>query len=141
VQRGKARYRILGSHASSAGEFAAYGFGNGVEADFLTILKLGAANIKTLLQKTAMDKAELKQVIPVNTNLGQWKALARLLRVPEKKFLLRFIAEGGHIGSVDLIRGLVELEREENLQKGEKILLYSQAIGLSFNSMLIEKTA
>jgi 3-oxoacyl-[acyl-carrier-protein] synthase III len=92
------------------------------------------------LKNCGTDKHDIVQYIPINTNIGQWILLAKMLGISFDNVYTKNIKHGAHIVSVDIFRNLLAIEEEMRLDNGDKVLMYAQALGMSFGCMLLEKS-
>jgi hypothetical protein len=136
VTTGPARWEILSQHVSSRPDFYAFGLTPDGTIDPLEVIKHGVGHVKAHVGEEVKD---LKGVYLVYNGFAVWNRFARALGIPVERLDLETLARGGHIDSLDPLRGMVD--HTADMEPGSRVLMYAQSLGLAFNTTLIEVTA
>ncbi|WP_026882932.1 hypothetical protein [Clostridium akagii] len=104
------------------------------------ILK-GSSIINNILLKNNLKMYDIELIIPLNISYASMDLYSSLLKVNLNKFYMDNIPKGGHLGDVDTIRNLTDVIRNYNLQKGDKVIIYSlgyKLYDITYYAMLLE---
>ena len=137
VSRKPQGYRFLGAHHITNGAMAA---ANDEEtAGFY--FSYSHRMITDLCRKAGITPADVKWIVPQNTNQKAWRILASVLRFDFERILMPTIGTAGHCISGDNIINLKTVQTENRIQPGDKILLPMAGFGLNWSCILLEKVA
>lgn len=98
--------------------------------------------ILTLLKNNNLISDDIKFIVPQNINEIVYKLHAKVLKISPKKFFLKNIPFGGHIGDIDTIRNLKDIIDENLLLKNDRLVLFAMGMiadNQTYVSILIEK--
>lgn len=132
VTTGPARWEVVSNRVTCAPEHHAYGLLPEGRADPFGIIRHGVGHIRDHVGDAVPG---LAAILPVYSGFAQWPRFAKALGIPADRIRLDTLAEGGHINCVDPLRLLADLTPQ--LPPGADILLYSQSLGLAFDTTLI----
>ena len=135
VSTKKSGYRIVATHAITNGALAQ-------ATDDETVGSYFSYTHRTfteVVEKAGMILQDIDWVIPQNTNINAWNILARLLGINVDKVYFKTIKKCGHIISSDNIANLIELEKENKVKSGDKLLLFMAGFGLNWQAVILEK--
>ncbi|MDB4989810.1 MAG: 3-oxoacyl-ACP synthase [Myxococcaceae bacterium] len=138
IAREGARYLWRGFSTQCRPEWYGYGLDMDVGADALQVVGVGASNLLGFLAQAHVAPSDVALYLPINTNLGMCRAYSMFLRIPPPSLFTENIASGGHIGGVDVLRNLATLDSRGVTQVGEKLVMFTQAIGMSYHAALLE---
>lgn len=127
-----ARWELVSSHVSSLPRFYAYGLTPEGTIDPFAVIKHGVRHIRAHLGEDGAR--QLAGLYPVYNGFAQWRRFAKALSIPVEIVDVDTLKNGGHIDSMDPLRGLADASSE--LEDGAKLLLYAQSLGMSFNTAL-----
>ncbi|MGA7219358.1 MAG: 3-oxoacyl-[acyl-carrier-protein] synthase III C-terminal domain-containing protein [Candidatus Sulfotelmatobacter sp.] len=102
-----------------------------------TVVDVGSSLIRELLQKHGLSFDDVPLVVPLNTTPFVWTYYAKQLGIPLKKVFFENMGKGGHLGDVDLIRNLRDINSKEQLPNGY-LVVYGVATGTSWNALLLK---
>ena len=105
----------------------------------------GAAFLKESLGKFGVSAEDIVRVIQPNAGFTVYNELyPHFSGVGKEKFFFDNLADGGHICDIDIFRNLKSFTEAGTLKSGDRLVLYTPDIELSYDvnyySALIEKT-
>lgn len=137
------RYEIVDSISVSDGQVS-YDIFNKVafKPNVLSVVIKGTGVIKKTLNKNGMTLDDIVQIIPQNINYQKYSGLyTKILNVSPDKMFLSNIADGGHLGDIDIIRNLKDIFDDPSVKSGDYYLLYGiggpQGKDKSYNCVII----
>lgn len=128
-------FRLLATHALTNGALAQASDDETVGSYFSYTHRL----LTELLDRTGLTMGEIDWIVPQNTNVNAWVILSRLLGTDFEKVYFKSIQEVGHIISSDNIVNLAQLEEENLIKSGQKLLLFMAGFGLNWQAVILEK--
>lgn len=128
-----ARWELASSHVTSLPRFYAYGLTPEGTIDPFAVIAHGVRHIRGHLGPEGAQ--QLSGIYPVYNGFAQWARFARALSIPVDVVDVETLRHGGHIDSMDPLRGLADASEE--LDEGSQVLLYAQSLGMSFNTALL----
>jgi 3-oxoacyl-[acyl-carrier-protein] synthase III len=75
-------------------------------------------------------------IIPQNINKSGWNYYCQVLNYPIENVFLDNCNDG-HMGDVDIIRNITDVNKYKKLESGKYALVYGLGTGLSWNALLI----
>lgn len=103
------------------------------------VVGIGVAFIKEFLEKKGLTVDDISVLIPQNTNPSGWNIYAKQLGIAKSRIFLDNFGGVGHLGDVDMIRNIVDIERANLLPENGYALAYALGTGTSWNAMLLKK--
>jgi 3-oxoacyl-[acyl-carrier-protein] synthase III len=103
------------------------------------LITTGVELIGRIAKKNALLLSDIKMIIPQNTTRVGWNSYCKQLGYPRDRVFLRNVADGGHMGDVDIIRNLVDVQRQELLAKGDRVIAYAVGTGTTWAALLLQK--
>ena len=135
VSTEKRGYKIITTHAVTNGALAQATDDETVGSYFSYTHQV----FTEIVKKVGMNLSDIDWVIPQNTNVNAWNILSRLLGIETEKVFYKTISSCGHIISSDNIANLIELEKENKVRRGDKLLLFMAGFGLNWQAVILEK--
>ncbi len=105
----------------------------------LEVVDIGVKVIKSLLKKNDLTISDISLIIPQNTNVSGWNVYTKKLGIEKAKIYSANFGGSGHMGDVDMIRNITDIERADLLQKDELAIAYALGTGTSWNALLLKK--
>lgn len=96
--------------------------------------------IEESLTRTGTALADIRFVVPQNTNHKAWQILSRLLGLDPSQAFFPSMATTGHVISADNIINLAALQASGELLKGDRILTFMAGYGSNWQCALLEAT-
>ncbi len=133
-------FSIIGSTSSSDGSLSYSNYHNNDYSR--TNLKKMTSDVKcfkSIFNKNNIELNDIKIIIPQSVNYSYLFAISRFVKVPIKKFFTNNISDGGHLGSVDLIRNFKDVTDLYTFSEGDYMATINWGnddFGESFGSML-----
>ncbi len=90
------------------------------------------------LDRAGLALADIRWVVPQNTNRKAWQILARLLGISEEQAWFPSIETAGHVISADNVINLAELQASGQLERGDKVLTFMAGFGSNWQCALLE---
>ncbi len=122
-------------------EILTYQYGKKIYMDGKEVYKYAVTktveNIKELLQKSNLTLNDIKYIIPHQSNLKIMKAIASRLKIKMEKIYTN-IQTRGNTFCASIPIALYDMEKENLLKSGDKIILLGYGGGLNTGSILIE---
>ena len=87
-----------------------------------------------------MTLADIRFVVPQNTNRKAWQILSRLLGLEPTQAYFPSMATTGHVISADNIINLAALQDSGQLQAGDRIMTFMAGYGSNWQCALLEVT-
>jgi len=128
-------FRLVATHALTNGALAQANDDETVGSYFSYTHRL----LTELLAKSNLTMDNIDWIIPQNTNVNAWVILSRLLGTEYEKVYFKSIKEVGHIISSDNIVNLAQIEEENLVKPGQKLLLFMAGFGLNWQAVILEK--
>jgi 3-oxoacyl-[acyl-carrier-protein] synthase-3 len=128
-------YRIVATHAVTNGALCAADDDETVGSFFNYAHRV----IQDVLSKARLTIDDIAWIVPQNTNLVAWQVLARLLGADFDRVYSPTLADVGHVISGDNIINLKHLTDQEQVQPGQKVLLFMAGYGLNWQAVILEK--
>jgi 3-oxoacyl-[acyl-carrier-protein] synthase-3 len=94
--------------------------------------------VEETLQRSGLTLADIRWVVPQNTNRKAWQILMSLLGLDTKQAFFPSMQTTGHVISADNVINLAELQASGELQSGERILTFMAGFGSNWQSALLE---
>ena len=94
--------------------------------------------VEETLQRVAMSLADIRWVVPQNTNRKAWQILAGLLGLSAEQAFFPSMASTGHVISADNIINLAELQQSGALRSGDRILTFMAGFGSNWQCAVLE---
>ena len=95
--------------------------------------------VEETLQRAQCDLADIRWVVPQNTNRKAWDILSRLMQLEPEKSYFPSIEETGHVISADNIINLAQLAEGKSLHSGDRILTFMAGFGSHWQCMILER--
>jgi len=96
--------------------------------------------VEESLTRTGTALADIRFVVPQNTNRKAWQILSRLLGLDPSQAFFPSMATTGHVISADNIINLAALQASGELLKGDRILTFMAGYGSNWQCALLEAT-
>jgi len=110
-------------------------------ATLFKIMSKGSKKVvHDLLKKYGLTINDINHFIMYNPGEFMQRYLVKSIGIESSKALLETASDYGHMGSTDIIFNLDYLLDKREVKMGEKILIFSMEAGLSFRSLLIQKS-
>jgi 3-oxoacyl-[acyl-carrier-protein] synthase-3 len=90
------------------------------------------------LERAGVALADIRWVVPQNTNRKAWEILSRLLGLGEEQAWFPSMATTGHVISADNIINLAALGESGQLESGDKVLTFMAGYGSNWQCALLE---
>lgn len=94
--------------------------------------------VQESLERAGMTLAEMRWVVPQNTNRKAWQILSRLLELEPTQAYFPSMATTGHVISADNIINLAALADSDRLQPGDRILTFMAGYGSNWQCAILE---
>jgi len=94
---------------------------------------------KESLARIGLGVADLRWIVPQNTNSKAWLILSRLLGFPFESVALHTLGTVGHMISGDNVVNLLSLARSGQIREGERLMLMMAGYGLNWQSIILRK--
>jgi len=94
--------------------------------------------IEETLELAQCELADIRWVVPQNTNRKAWEILSRLLRLEPEKAYFPSIEETGHVISADNIINLAHLAESQELETSDKIVTFMAGFGSHWQCVILE---
>ena len=134
VSRRPAGFRILASHHLTNGALAQASDDQTVGSFFTYVHRV----VSEMLAKAALDMADIRWVVPQNTNRKAWPILASLLGIADDQAFFESMPECGHVISADNVINLERLESLGKLSTGDRVLTFMAGFGSNWQCLLLE---
>ena len=95
--------------------------------------------VEETLRRADCSLADIRWIVPQNTNRKAWDILTRLLKVEPDKAYFPSIEDTGHVISADNIINLARLAESELLQTGDRILTFMAGFGSHWQCVILER--
>ncbi len=96
--------------------------------------------VEESLGRAGITLADIRFVVPQNTNRKAWQILSRLLGLDPSQAYFPSMATTGHVISADNIINLAALRESGELKPGDKILTFMAGYGSNWQCALLEAT-
>ncbi len=90
------------------------------------------------LDRAGLTLADIRWVVPQNTNRKAWQILSKLLGISSEQAWFPSIETAGHVISADNVINLAELQASEKLESGDKVLTFMAGFGSNWQCALLE---
>ena len=94
--------------------------------------------VEESLDRAGLNRADIRWVVPQNTNTKAWEILSRLLELSDEQAFFPSMAGTGHVISADNIINLAELAESGNLRSGDKVLTFMAGFGSNWQCAILE---
>ncbi|MGH9266764.1 MAG: 3-oxoacyl-[acyl-carrier-protein] synthase III C-terminal domain-containing protein, partial [Acidimicrobiales bacterium] len=136
VSRQPGRYRILAAAHVTNGAMVGAGDDETVGAYFTYTHRV----VTAALDQAGVKAAELRWVVPQNTNPKAWLILARLLGLgPSTVVHAPTLADAAHVISADNVVNLAHLEASGAPRPGDTLLLTMAGFGMNWQALVLER--
>ncbi len=102
------------------------------------VVDIGVNVINSLLKKNDLTISDISLIIPQNTNMSGWNVYTKKLGIVKERIYSANFGGSGHMGDVDMIRNITDIERAHLLQKDELAIGYALGTGTSWNALLLK---
>jgi len=96
--------------------------------------------VEESLARAGMSLAEIRWVVPQNTNRKAWQILSRLLKLDDSQAYFPSMATTGHVISADNIINLAALADSGEMQTGDRIVTFMAGYGSNWQCAILEAT-
>ncbi len=134
VSREQQGYRLLDVHHITNGAMVTASDDETVGSYFNYSGRL----VDETLQRNDLSLADVRWVVPQNTNKKAWQILSKLLGITEEQAFFPSIDSAGHVISADNIINLSALQSSGKLQSGDKVLTFMAGFGSNWQCALLE---
>jgi 3-oxoacyl-[acyl-carrier-protein] synthase-3 len=94
--------------------------------------------IHDVLKKADLTLADIKLVLPNNTNIPCWRNLAKYLQIPFDKVYLKNIPRTAHCFNADNFINVATAIEQGELQRGDYYLLLTIGVGAVFGAAVLQ---
>lgn len=94
--------------------------------------------VEQALARLGLQLADIRWVVPQNTNSKAWTILSRLLGLSPEQSFFPSMAETGHVISADNIINLAALRASGGLRSGDRVLTLMAGFGSNWQSAILE---
>ncbi|SLM65074.1 MULTISPECIES: 3-oxoacyl-[acyl-carrier-protein] synthase III C-terminal domain-containing protein [Dickeya] len=131
---------ILSRYTGQDGRFSVQtGFDADETSDFgQHYIDFTRQHLYAALDKAGLNIRELDWIAPHNVNRSSWHRLAQLLPFPRERIFLDNISVYGHCFGADPFINLRQLQQQQALHTGDKVLLVSVGLGATYSSLLVQ---
>lgn len=134
VSREPRDYRLIDVHHITNGAMVSASDDETVGSYFNYTCKL----VQEALERAGMVLADIRWVVPQNTNRKAWEILSRLLGLDEEQAWFPSMATTGHVISADNIINLAALRESGRLESGDRVLTFMAGYGSNWQCALLE---
>ncbi len=134
VSRDASGFRLLDVHQITNGAMVAASDDETVGSYFTYTGRL----VDETLDRSGLALADVRWVVPQNTNSKAWRILSKLLGISEEQAWFPSIDTAGHVISADNVINLAELEASGELQRGDRVLTFMAGFGSNWQCALLE---
>ncbi|MCZ6869097.1 MAG: hypothetical protein O7G84_06310 [Gammaproteobacteria bacterium] len=135
VSRRPEGFRILATHHLTNGALAQASDDQTVGSFFTYVHRV----VSETLAKAELDMADIRWVVPQNTNRKAWPILASLLGVADDQAFFESMPECGHVISADNVINLALLESRGALSTGDRVVTFMAGFGSNWQCLLLER--
>lgn len=135
VSRKPQGFRILATHHLTNGALAQASDDQTVGSFFTYVHRV----VSETLAKAELDMADIRWVVPQNTNRKAWPILASLLGIADDQAFFESMPECGHVISADNVINLARLELGGELSTGDRVLTFMAGFGSNWQCLLLER--
>ncbi len=135
VGREPLAFRLLAAHHITNGAMVQASDDQTVGSYFSYVCQL----VEETLRRADCSLADIRWIVPQNTNRKAWDILTRLLKVEPDKAYFPSIEDTGHVISADNIINLARLTESELLQTGDRILTFMAGFGSHWQCVILER--
>ncbi len=94
--------------------------------------------VDEMLERAGLGLADIRWVVPQNTNRKAWQVLSKLLGISDEQAWFPSIDTAGHVISADNVINLAELQSSGKLEQGDKVLTFMAGFGSNWQCALLE---
>lgn len=134
VSRDTAALELLDVHHITNGAMADAGDEETAAGYFTYCCRL----VEETLQRHGLRVADLRRIVPQNTNRTAWKILKQLLGIAPEQDWCPSLPACGHVISADNVINLQCLCAEGSLARGDKVLTFMAGYGSNWQAALLE---
>jgi len=135
VSRAPAAYRLVAAHHITNGAMVTADDDETVGAYFSYTHRL----VTELLARAGRTLADVRWVVPQNTNVKAWQIMARLLGVDAARVVHPSLPAVGHMISGDNMVNMAHLDATGDVRPGDLLLLVMAGYGMNWQGLLLEK--
>lgn len=138
-----ALYELTSYKSMACGKYSFQVYQNEKYSPMETI-KITSQYMKEFIETEKLTQNDIGYIVPQNLSYSNIHLMSKFIEFDISKFFLKNLEHGGHLADVDTVRNLLDIQKDESLETGSNILMYSvgnirPGMDFVFNMMLLKK--